>query len=66
LLSGEFQAEIADQMYMYPVDEAVELPASWAKFAPLPAEGQPHDLSSADIQAGLDGWLRTLGDAVGL
>lgn len=66
LLSAEFQAEIADQMYMYPVDEAIELPASWAKFAPLPAADQSHDLSSAEIQAGLDGWLRTLGDAVGL
>lgn len=66
LLSSEFQAEVADQMYMYPVDEAVELPGSWAKFAPLPAEGQSHDLSSAEIQAGLDGWLRSLGDAVGL
>lgn len=66
LLSAEFQTEVADQMYMYPVDESVELPASWAKFAPLPAEGQSHDLESATIQSGLDGWLRELGDAVGL
>ncbi|GAA1328295.1 thiamine ABC transporter substrate binding subunit [Leucobacter albus] len=66
LLSEEFQSGIADQMYMYPVDESIELPSSWAKFAPLPADGQAHDLSSAEIQAGLDGWLRTLGDAVGL
>ncbi len=66
LLSEEFQSGIADNMYMYPVDEDVELPASWAKFAPLPESGQTHDLPAAEIQAGLDGWLRTLGDAVGL
>ena len=66
LVSEEFQSQIADEMYMYPVDEAVELPASWSKFAPLPSEEQLHDLSSAEIQAGLDGWLRSLGDAVGL
>ena len=66
LLSGEFQAEIADQMYMYPVDDTVALPTSWAKFAPMPTDERLHDLSSAEIQAGLDGWLRSLGDAVGL
>lgn len=66
LLSEEFQSGIADNMYMYPIDEAVELPSSWAKFAPLPAAGQSYDLPSKEIQAGLDGWLRTLGDAVGL
>lgn len=66
LLSEEFQSGIADTMYMYPIDENVELPSSWAKFAPLPDAGQTHDLPAAEIQAGLDGWLRTLGDAVGL
>lgn len=66
LLSGAFQSTIPDEMYMYPVDESVALPESWAKFAPLPAEGTTHDLAPAKIEAGLKGWLRTLGDAIGL
>ncbi|MFC5337784.1 thiamine ABC transporter substrate-binding protein [Leucobacter denitrificans] len=66
LLSSEFQQSIPDEMYMYPVDESAELPAAWAEFAPLPAEGQTHDLSSSEVQAGLQDWLRTLGDTVGL
>lgn len=66
LLSGEFQSTIADEMYMYPVDDSIELPASWAEFAPLPSEAQVHDLSADEIGAGLEGWLRSLGDAVGL
>ncbi len=66
LLSAEFQGGIADEMYMYPVDDSIALPASWEEFAPMPAEGQTHDLEPAEIQAGLQDWLRTLGDAVGL
>lgn len=66
LLSNEFQREIPDQMYMYPVDETVALPESWAKFAPLPEAGTTYDLGPAQVQAGLEGWLRKLGDAVGL
>lgn len=66
LLSTEFQAAIADEMYMYPVDDSVALPEAWAQFAPMPSDTQTHDLGSAEIQAGLQGWLRTLGDAVGL
>ena len=66
LLSSEFQSSIPDEMYMYPVDEALLLPGSWATFAPLPAEGTTHDLAPAKIEAGLPGWLRTLGAAIGL
>ena len=66
LLSNDFQSTIADEMYMYPVDDSVALPESWAKFAPMPSEAQTHDLEPAEIQAGLQDWLRTLGDAVGL
>ncbi|GAA1765996.1 thiamine ABC transporter substrate-binding protein [Nostocoides vanveenii] len=35
LLTKTVQAEIPGQMYMYPVDSSVELPADWVKFAPL-------------------------------
>lgn len=66
LLSEEFQSNIADKMYMYPADDTIALPEAWSEFAPLPGAEQTHDLSPEEIQAGLQGWLRTLGDAVGL
>ncbi|MCU1431792.1 MAG: thiamine transporter substrate-binding protein, partial [Actinotalea sp.] len=36
LLSTEVQTAIPESMYVYPVDTAVELPASWTEFAPQP------------------------------
>ncbi|MGO3146237.1 MAG: thiamine ABC transporter substrate-binding protein [Leucobacter sp.] len=66
MLSSEFQETIPDEMFMYPVDESTPLPEAWNEFAPLPTAEQAHDLSSAEVQAGLQGWLRTLGDTVGL
>lgn len=66
LLSEEFQSTIADEMYMYPIDASVALPESWAKFAPMPSEGQTHDLTPAEIQQGLQDWLRELADAANL
>jgi thiamine transport system substrate-binding protein len=38
LLSQQFQAEVADQMYVYPAREGVALPEAWQKAAPLPAD----------------------------
>lgn len=35
LLSKDAQADIPGQMYMYPIDSTVKLPAEWTKFAPL-------------------------------
>lgn len=66
LLSGEFQQGIADQMYMYPIDDTVELPAAWSAFAPQPSAEQVNDLTPAEIEAGREAWLRSLADAVGL
>lgn len=66
LVSPEFQETIPETMYMVPVDGEVELPEAWAEFAPEPAAGQTHDLSPAEIEAGREGWLRTLGDEIGL
>lgn len=65
LLSNEFQSQIAEQMYMYPIDESIELPEAWSRFAEMPAADRTHDLTSAKIQAGLDGWLRELSDVLG-
>lgn len=38
LLTPEVQAAIPDAMYMYPVDDAVDLPEAWAENAPLVAD----------------------------
>lgn len=66
LVSPEFQATIPDAMYMNPVDDAVEMPEAWAAFAPEPTAEQSHDLPSAEIEAGREEWLKTLGDQIGL
>lgn len=66
LVSTEFQRTIPESMYMNPVDESVELPDAWAKFAPEPTAEQAHDLSANDIENGRETWLRTLGDEIGL
>lgn len=63
LLSPEFQATVADVMYVYPSLESVELPESWEKFAPIPEE--PHDLSAAEIGEHREDWLRALDEVIG-
>ncbi|NMR20071.1 thiamine ABC transporter substrate-binding protein [Cellulomonas fimi] len=62
LVSAEFQATIPEQMYMYPVDAGVELPAAWAQFGPL-AE-KPFEVPAEDIAANRDAWIRTWTDLV--
>jgi len=62
LLSADFQAGIPEQMYMYPVDPSVALPASWTAFAPL-AE-RPFDVPAAQIAEHRDEWIRTWTDTV--
>lgn len=63
LRSLEFQSTIADAMYVYPVDEKAYVPAEWEKFAPMPSA--PNDLTSAEIGAGREGWLKTWSTATG-
>lgn len=57
LLSDAVQADIPGQMYMYPVNPAVELPESWTRFAPL--ADVPFTVPAAQIAAGRDGWIRS-------
>lgn len=66
LVSSEFQATIPDAMYMYPIDSAAQLPEAWASFAPVPSAAQLNDLPSAEIEAGREGWLKTLSEQIGL
>jgi len=56
MLGKEFQAALPENMYVYPVDSAVALPADWAKWAPT--SPHPVDVSAADISAHRTEWLR--------
>ncbi|AEG45511.1 thiamine ABC transporter substrate binding subunit [Isoptericola variabilis] len=55
LASPEFQADIPGQMYMYPADETVELPAEWQQFAPL--SDAPFEVPPADVAEHRDEWI---------
>lgn len=63
LLARDFQDMIADTMYVYPIDEGAYLPAEWEQFARLPEA--PNDLTSAEIGAGRDGWLKRWSEVTG-
>lgn len=61
LLSDAVQAEIPEQMYMYPVSPTVKLPEVWTKYAaavpaPIPAP--------ADLAAKRDAWIKAWTAAV--
>lgn len=55
LLSDEFQASVPDNMYVYPVSSAVEVPQAWAEFAPLADE--PLTMDPAEITANRDQYI---------
>ncbi|MCB7136116.1 thiamine ABC transporter substrate-binding protein [Cellulosimicrobium marinum] len=56
LVSEAFQADVPGQMYMYPADDTVELPAEWQQFAPLADE--PFDVAPEDVDAHRDEWIQ--------
>lgn len=62
LLSKSFQAGIPGEMYMYPVDPSVALPATWKTFAPLAPH--PFSVPADQISAHRDAWIRTWTDTV--
>lgn len=55
LLSQQFQATVADNMYVYPTREGVSLPKGWAEAAPLPANSP--SLPSDQVQSGRERWI---------
>jgi thiamine transport system substrate-binding protein len=57
LLSEQVQAALPEEMYVYPVDDAVALPPQWEQFAPLSPD--PIDVTPEQIDAGRDGWIDT-------
>jgi thiamine transport system substrate-binding protein len=56
MLGKEFQAALPDNMYVYPVDTTVALPAGWKSWAPI--SPHPVQVSAADITAHRSDWLR--------
>lgn len=60
LLGQQFQAGIADQMYVYPVDTSTPLPADWKKFAPVATS--PEVVSPADISRSREAWISAWSD----
>ena len=60
LLSPEFQASVPDGMYVYPVDAAAPLPATWQQFAPVAAA--PAALDPAVIAGNREAWISAWSD----
>ena len=59
LLGDSFQASVPENMYVYPINEAIEVPEAWAKFA------QPADSllgEGLEINANRDQWLTDWSD----
>ncbi|MEN9749842.1 MAG: hypothetical protein RL149_920 [Actinomycetota bacterium] len=55
LKSVEFQQSLPGSMYVYPVADGVEMPESWAKFAPAAEQPVGQEL---DVNAGREAWLK--------
>ena len=56
MLSEQVQADIPEQMYMYPADTTVELPKEWVTHAPLAT--QPFAVSAETISNNRDTWIK--------
>jgi thiamine transport system substrate-binding protein len=55
LLSEQFQSQVPEQMYVYPVRVGVRLPAAWLRAAPLPDDSGR--LPGRDIQQNRERWI---------
>lgn len=51
----EFQAALPDAMYVYPIDQSIELPATWAEWAPAATKSLGSEL---DIAKNRKDWLK--------
>jgi thiamine transport system substrate-binding protein len=56
MLGQDFQKAVPDNMYVYPVDTSVRLPADWASYAPV--SPHPYSVDPADITKNRTEWLR--------
>lgn len=55
LVSTPVQEDIPGQMYMYPVDDSVDLPQAWRQHAPLAEE--PRAVDPATVDANREDWI---------
>lgn len=62
LVSDEVQAALPTSMYVFPVSDAVEVPADWARYAEQPTE--PYEVAPADIAANREQWLTEWTDVI--
>jgi len=62
MLSARFQAEVPDQMYVYPVRKGVAVPESWARYAPVPAD--PFEIAPERIARNRSTWIDQWTDTV--
>jgi thiamine transport system substrate-binding protein len=62
LVSPAFQQELALNLFVYPANETVELPAEFEQYAVLPDE--PYTLDPAAIAEGREAWIETWTDTV--
>lgn len=62
MVSDDFQAALADTVYMYPVNPEIDLPEDFAKFGAL--SKTPVEIAPADIDANRDAWIQAWTDKV--
>jgi thiamine transport system substrate-binding protein len=55
-----FQEALPDNMYVFPVDDRAELPATWARYAKVADD--PFTVPAGEIAANRDDWLRQWGE----
>jgi thiamine transport system substrate-binding protein len=60
MLDRRFQQALPENMYVFPVDRSVELPAVWARWAETPSD--PLSVDPAKVDANRDAWLTTWGE----
>jgi thiamine transport system substrate-binding protein len=60
LISSKFQAGVADQMYVYPVNTNTQLPTGWQKFAPVAPH--PEVIAPEVISTKRDAWISAWSD----
>jgi thiamine transport system substrate-binding protein len=60
MVGEDFQAALPENMYVFPVDESVELPELWAKWAKTPED--PKSVDPEKVAANRDEWLTTWGE----
>ena len=62
LISEDFQAEVALNLFVYPANTAVELPPEFTEYSVV-AEN-PYTLDAATIDEHREGWIETWTDVV--